>query len=265
MNDHMVVLTSLSPKENCRDRQQAALESWRAAGFHAVSLNPEAETGIIRKTYGSSAEVLAVDRLCSHGAGRQLVAVTDLIERSFEKNLHAAFLLNADIQLAREATGILGSFREGVTMIPRWEIDRTGELENCEMNPWGYDGVLLGPEMRGVFLCRAFGLGLPWWDYWIPFRALHLGYPVRVLQQPVAFHVRHAEQWNERDRARLAGKVWHEVGVPPWKRFWRKHLGPKKDRKFYGYHNHLAGHVRAIIREKAVFSGFHDGKAERPC
>ncbi len=133
-------------------------------------------------------------------------------------------------------------------MIPRWQMNRPGEFANAEMDPWGYDGVFLGPEMQGVFRNRAFGLGLPWWDYWIPFRALCLGHPVRILRKPMAFHEIHEEQWNEEDRARLAGEIWREVDVSPAKRFWRKHFGPKKERRIYGYHNHLAGHVREKLR-----------------
>ena len=245
------ILTSLSPNSSAVERQREALISWQKAGFRPISLNFPEEKSAIEASFSPWVEVKGVSEACLGCRGRHLVAVSDLIEASFQMNRgHAALVLNADIILGSEAPAVLGLPREGVTMIPRWQIHRPGEVANMEMDPWGYDGVLLTPETRGAFQNRAFGLGLPWWDYWIPFRALHLGHEVRILNQPLAFHVRHKEQWDEKDRARLAGEVWREVGVPPWKRFWRKHLGPKGERKNYGYHNHLAEHIRETISRK---------------
>ena len=226
------ILTSLSPNSSAVERQREALISWQKAGFRPVSLNFPEEKSAIEASFSPWVEVKGVSEVCTGSRGRRLVAVSDLIETSFEMNRgHAALVFNADIILRPEALAALGLPREGVTMIPRWQINRPGEVANAEMDPWGYDGVFLAPEMRGVFQNRSFGLGLPWWDYWIPFRALHRGNPVGILREPVAFHVRHEEQWNEDDRARLAGEVWREVDVPPWKRLWRKHFGPNNERK----------------------------------
>jgi hypothetical protein len=201
-------------------------------------------------------EVVGVSEACRGGNKRPLVAVADLIETSFARNEGKfSLVLNADILLAQSAGNHLSQKSKGVTIVPRWQIDRyesKGEMGKMERDPWGYDGVLLGPELRGVFLNRYFGLGLPWWDYWIPFRALHLGHRVQVLQEPLAFHVRHQELWNEKDRARLAGEMWKEVGVPPWKRIFRKNFGLKRERKNYGFHNHLAGHIREAIEAGAL-------------
>lgn len=247
----MVILTSLSPSQGSEVRQKRALESWREAGFQAVSLNPETEVDAISGTYHGLIKVVPTRFLSSHGAGRRLVAVADLIDQSYRRNQGAALILNADIILTPAAIRHFRPDATGVTMIPRWEVDDWPSHTEWELNPWGYDGALLGRELAGVFRNPAFGLGLPWWDYWLPFRALHLGIGVQIIGDPLAFHVRHKEIWDERDRARLAGSMWREVGVPPWKRLWRKQFGPKKERKIYGYHNHLAGHVRELIKNTA--------------
>ena len=110
-------------------------------------------------------EVVGVSQACRGRKKRPLVAVADLIETSFAKNEGKfSLMLNADILLFENAGTTLSQERRGVTMIPRWQIDRYesgGEMEKMERDPWGYDGVLLGPELRGVFLNRYFGLGLP--------------------------------------------------------------------------------------------------------
>jgi len=244
----LIIVTSLSPQPQAEERQALALQSWKRAGFLGVSLNLANEVATIRQGYGKFVEVVGVSQACGGRNIRPLVSVADLIETSFARNEGKfSLMLNADILLSENASIYLSQKPRAATMIPRWQINRPGEVANAEMDPWGYDGVFLAPEMRGVFRNRAFGLGLPWWDYWIPFRALHLGHQVDILREAVAFHVRHEEQWNEEDRARLAGEVWREVDVPPWKRLWRKHFGPKGERKIYGYHNHLAGHVRSVV------------------
>jgi len=246
------ILTSVSPQLAAEERQTAGLKSWEGAGFHGVSLNLPKEVETIRQRYGQFVEVVCVDQACRGRNKRPLVAVADLIETSFARNEGKfSLVLNADILLAENAGTTLSQEPRGVTMIPRWQIDHyesRGKMEKMERDPWGYDGVHLGPELRGVFLNRYFGLGLPWWDYWIPFRAIHLGHRIKILQEPLAFHVRHQELWDEKDRARLAGEMWKEVGVPPWKRLFREHFGLKGERKIYGYHNHLAGHIREAIQ-----------------
>jgi len=254
----MLILTSISPQLQAEERQAVALKSWKSAGFFGVSLNLTNEVGTIQQRYGEFVEVVGVDQECRGRNIRPLVSVADLIETSFARNEGKfSLMLNADIILAENAGATFSQEPRGVTMIPRWQIDcyeSRGEMEKMEKDPWGYDGVFLGSELREVFLNRYFGLGLPWWDYWIPFRALHLGHRVQVLNEPLAFHARHEERWNEKDRARLAGEIWKEVGVPPWKRLLRKNFGLKRERKNYGFYNHLAGHIREAIEAGALRS-----------
>jgi hypothetical protein len=249
-NKHLIIVTSISPQPQAEERQAVALKSWKSAGFLGVSLNLTDEVATIRQRYGQFVEVVGVDQACRGRNKRPLVAVADLIEASFAKNEgRFSLILNADIILAENIRTYLSQEARGVTMIPRWLVDSANQQEGGEKDPWGYDGVGLGSELRGIFTNRYFALGMPWRDYWIPFRALHLGHSVRILDEALAFHVRHQERWDEKDRARLAGEMWKEVGVSPWKRLWRKHFGPRKERKIYGYHNHLAGHVRENIKK----------------
>lgn len=249
----MVIVTSLSPRPNEEKRQRAALATWQTAGFRAISLNLASEMEQIRSLYSDLADVQPAETPSVKGASRPRVALADLIERSFERNQgEVGIVMNADLLLHPQAKPRLPAQPHGVTMLPRWQINHVGGEEAAEIDPWGYDGVLLGPELRGVFKNRSFGLGLPWWDYWIPFRALYLGHAIQVSPLPIAFHVRHDTRWSEEDRAELAGEVWREAGVPPWKRIFLRHFGPRHLRKIYGYHNHLAGHIRSTIQSHLV-------------
>lgn len=240
------IATSLSPAPEAREVQKSALQSWRKAGFSILSLNFPEEVGNLQREYGNLLEFVPARRSSPYAGQRRLMPVADLLEGAFQAGQGPAFVLNADIHLTPKAIRLEECPEDAVVMLPRWEIE-TLDSNRAEKNPWGWDGVVIGKQLKGKFSNLAFGLGLPWWDYWIPFRALHLGFRVLEVEDPIARHVRHPERWNEKDRARLAGEIWREVGVGPLKRLWRKHFGPKAFRRHYGYHNHLAGLIRETV------------------
>ena len=241
----VTIVTSLSPSSASREIQGLALESWRKAGFRSVSLNFPEEIEGLKGNYGSLTEFKTARRSSAYAGARKLVPVADLLEVSFEAGEGPAFVLNADIHLSKDASRLSLCPVDAVVLLPRWEVN-AASLAEAEKNPWGWDGVLVGRNLRGRFSNPSFGLGLPWWDYWIPFRALYLQADLFEPGERLATHVRHPEKWNERDREALTPEMWREVGVGPMRRFWMKNLGPKATRKHYGYHNHLAG----LIREK---------------
>jgi len=241
----VTIATSLSPAPASREIQKSALESWRAAGFRSVSLNFPDEIEGLKKDFGSLTEFRPAGRSSKFAGSRKLVPVADLLEASFEAGEGPAFILNADIHLSKESSRLSRCQANAVVLLPRWEVDAVS-AKDAEKNPWGWDGVLVGRSLRGRFSNPSFGLGLPWWDYWIPFRALYLKADLFEPGERLATHVRHPEKWNERDREAMTPEMWREVGVGTMRRFWMKNLGPKATRKHYGYHNHLAG----LIREK---------------
>ena len=56
-------------------------------------------------------------------------------------------------------------------------------------------------------LLERFAIGTPWWDYFLPILALHLGYPTKRIAQrvPYALHYSH--------EARFSQAVWESVGL----------------------------------------------------
>jgi len=240
------ISTSLSPAPEAQEVQKTALQSWRKAGFQILSLNFPSEIEDLKTQYGNLAEFATATRSSRYAGPRRLVPVADLVKAVFRASPGPALVLNADIHLTPEASRLAQCPEDAVVILPRWEVE-TLDSNQAEKNPWGWDGVVIGNQLKEKFTNPAFGLGLPWWDYWIPFRALHLGFRVLEPSDPLARHVRHAEKWDEKDRAVLAAEVWKEVGVGPLRRFWLRHLGPKASRKHYGYHNHLAGLIRETV------------------
>jgi len=246
----ITLCTSLSPQRERQTVQMEALISWVRHGFAVCSLNAPAEIAVLAD-FGSVCELVPFMPGPRDAQGRALVPVAKLLELSFDRNQgNQAWLLNSDLILdgGPEVIGPVGE--SDVVLIPRWDLD-TGN-RSAVSNPWGWDGVVLGKNLRGLFTNPRFMLGTPWWDYWVPFRALSRGFAVHCLVRRWAVHPVHPERWNERDRRRLAGQMWAEAGVGPLRRLWLRHFGPKKERKLYGYHNHLAGHIRDLVASRAL-------------
>jgi len=245
--------TSLSPRKEARSAQTLAVESWRARGWRVISLNRQEEAEVLRHDYAALAEIRTCGR-STPGKSRALVPVAELIQLGLaETQGQYAVILNADIQLVHPcpAKELLLRAGPGLTMIRRWEVGGPGDPWEGVPNPWGWDGAVIRGALANGFRNPKFLLGLPWWDYWLPGKALHLGWPVRCWEGRIALHPRHPELWSEHDRATLATEILREIGVGPWRRIWRRFLGPKALRKIYGYHNHLAGHVRTWVNTRA--------------
>lgn len=226
------------------------MRSWKAAGLRPVSLNPPGEIPELRRVYGDACEFREAHRTGTSATGRTLVPVADLLLLSARLDPgRYAMVMNADLQWAPGVpiAPLRQASRHAVSMIRRILVDPARPEEAGQPDPYGWDGVMLGPDLASSFACPDFLLGMPWWDYWIPARAIHLGLPLLLWEGRLALHPRHEEVWDERDRARLAPRVLAEIGRGPWSCRWRRWIGPKAERKIYRHPNHLAGFVRAFI------------------
>lgn len=244
------VCTSLSPSSGAQPAQLAALQSWQAAGLRPVSLNPEEEIPDLRRDYGNLCEFRVAHRTGQTPGGRRLIPVADLLLLAARLDGdRRCFVLNADLQLAAgvSAARLLEETGHAVGMIRRITIDPGRPGDPGKPDPYGWDGVVLGPDLAGHFTCPRFLLGQPWWDYWIPTRALHLKIPLILWEGRVALHPRHEEVWNEDERARLTPAVLSEMGRGPLACAWRRWFGPKAERKIYRHPNHLAGYIRERV------------------
>jgi hypothetical protein len=226
-------------------------ESWRVAGLVPVVLS------------GLPASLGGVNGVCTvpwekplAWHGRKLATMVDCLQVSDRLNeQRGALVLNADIYLGLGFPAVLDEAlaSEGPVLFTRWEIARWPETSNAQPNEFGWDGVWIPHAHLCHFQSHRLALGLPWWDYWIPYKALRLGLSLTVVSRKVCFHETHPEVWQEREQRELCSAVWKDLGYGP---IWRKlhHLfAPKAERKFYGYWNHLAGEIRRRIRKEARF------------
>lgn len=239
-------VTSLRP-EAVAGWMQA--ESWRDAGVVPVVLSE------LPASMGGPYAVHTVPwkrPLAWHG--RKLATVAECLQVSDRLNeQRGALVLNADLFLGPEFSAALSVAldSEGPSLFTRWEIARWPETSNARPNEFGWDGVWIPHAILHHFQSRQLAMGLPWWDYWIPYKTLRLGFPLTVVSRKVCFHQTHPEVWQEREQRELCAAVWKDLGYGPIRRKLHHLFAPKSERKIYGYWNHLSGEIRRRIRAGA--------------
>lgn len=194
MRERLFALTSLAPAADARARQQAAIQSWRAAGLEVRSFNHPCEIGALRAAY--DVEFVGVEQTTLAEFGRPYVPINAMLDWAFREQA-PVLLVNADIEL-RLAPFELYRLRmlgdAGLTYFVRHNHD--GSHERATPEPWGIDAFLFHGRHATGFADSFLSMGQPFWDYWLPLGFSALGRPVWAVESPVTFHQDHARSWS---------------------------------------------------------------------
>jgi hypothetical protein len=171
------LVTSLSL--NRQDRQHKCLASWRRFGLpiHAVATENQAEQLMqafpeVDDWHITLEQPNAWDR-------PYLVRIADHVALASESPI---LLINSDIEIRDKYQSLVEQWMQddSDTLVcgVRWE-HKKGSLKR-ELNPYGIDAFRILPSMVGHLEDAGFPIGLPGWDYWLPWE-LHLrGFKVRT-------------------------------------------------------------------------------------
>ncbi|MGE3474615.1 MAG: hypothetical protein AB7H70_02280 [Rhodospirillaceae bacterium] len=203
--------TSLVPGRDAA-LQSAAVNSWRAAGFHVLSVNGKAEADAIRAGY-PGIDVAAPAGTAERFAKKPVPYIHDML-----KALHAAIaasghdpaicvagLINADIYL-RDVAGLKSFIQreaQGALLCgPRVDVPGADHFAGYaptgrEVYSIGYDYFFLPGKFLDDYAESPFCMGMPFWDYWFPLVTLLRGKPIKTLNSPVALHVSHETRWDD--------------------------------------------------------------------
>lgn len=203
--------TSLVPGRD-RALQAAALASWRAAGFEAISVNGASEAEAVRAEH-PGVTVIPVSATAERFAKKPVPYIHDLL-----KALRAAVaahghapgaatvgIINADIYF-RDVPGladfIAHEARDSLVCGPRVDVPDMSALagyrpDGRETYAVGYDYFFMPDTLLDAFTDGPFCMGMPFWDYWLPLTALLQGHPLKTLAAPVALHVGHTTRWDD--------------------------------------------------------------------
>jgi len=198
-SNKMMIATSVPPQISRRIRgvefgpawQRACLNSWKAEGFHVVSLNAKAEVAALE----SFAPMLEIVEL---PGGRQRPRIRDFLEVIANSHCGVAGIANADCflipgtrlgeRLCRNLDGLVMAERLNIS---QWTMSPTGR--HC----FGFDAFFCNPKMlASADFDDKWLIGDTWWDYWFPL-SLHLaGVRLKTLPAPLIAHLDHEQGWD---------------------------------------------------------------------
>lgn len=192
----ITVATSIAPKGI--EKQQRAVDSWQALGFHVVSLNTPEEIAELRAQF-PQVEFVAVSRHGKQLAGKPYVFLDDVLSHLRDAGgSRICGIVNSDIILRAgpELPAYLrGEADGGLVYGSRVDIRSAGDAEG-QVYHRGFDFFFFDKAVIDRLPKTDFMLGVPWWDYWVPVGLQLAGVPIRRLDSRIAFHVWHTTNYS---------------------------------------------------------------------
>lgn len=192
----ITVVTSLVPRNI--ENQRHALSTWQQAGFKVISLNTDQELSLLRPHFPEF-EFVVPPRDASKKYHKPYIYFDDVLKYLLKHNSNLCGIINSDIYLLNPDLPDLlfhetpGSLLYGA----RIDINSFNELPG-HMNVWGFDYFFFDKRIVSYYPPEEFCLGLPWWDYWTPLIPVKHKLPVKKIITPVAYHIIHPINYEEK-------------------------------------------------------------------
>lgn len=189
----MRIITSFGPKR--LEHQRFCLQSWLDRGCTVVAVQTHEETETVRQQF-PEAEVVGTDFVGDVFGKPNHVRISALLQQCLQQ---PGLILNSDIhllstrdQMARDWTPDSRHFKIGI----RWEQHpKTGQ---AKLLKYGIDAFLITPEIAQNTPDIGMALGVPVWDYWLPFHAVtRLGKRLVTKKTDGLRHVAHVQNWHQ--------------------------------------------------------------------
>lgn len=254
--EKILLATSIAPFDI--ENQQLAVQSWIEAGFDVVSCNSISEMERIRR-YFPNIKFVPLDRDASATKGKPLVYVYDVLQTLKKSGRKVCGIINSDIHLRNIDDGLYhflyGEASNALIYAHRYDIDKPGDKNGTEFI--GLDLFLFSAELIDSYGDEDLVMGGAAWDYWMVFIARHFGHSAKLLRNPIAYHIRHRQTWNDEGDYDLKRKIA------------LKHLGEASARGANQINNAVFENTQTAmffdaISDKTVFvlfSGLADEKA----
>ena len=200
-------ITSLSPNPARLARQLYCVQSWLDVGVDVICVNTPEE---IASLYFPPGVVVVASSDLSSGCERKTQRISALINVGIETG-KPFFLINSDIEVHGHTEVIQQALdaSDKLTIGIRYNYD--GEKE-AEREQWGLDLFGMTPELAKTLPSMSFGIGLPVWDYWVPYHFRCLKVAFHWINFPFLFHQSHAVHWSQADWRAGADALRDEYG-----------------------------------------------------
>jgi hypothetical protein len=214
----MEFVTTINPNSRY-ERQRDCVNSWIKLGATVSSLQLPSE---IQKVYELFPDVNVLVASPRKGVwSKETPSINSLIKHYKDKEV---LLVNSDIKLAYQNQKEFESYfnhqeQNVLTCGIRYGIAQNGRHT---FNPYGIDVFRFFPGMLRALPETDFCLGVPGWDYWIPFYlCTALKFKLRTYFHTQIEHLEHEDRWNDTDQStahRIIEKEcnWHRTKVTKW-------------------------------------------------
>jgi hypothetical protein len=178
------------------------LDSWRAAGFDAISVNGPAETEQLRG--------LDLPVAFHAGAGDGKPRIGAILGAIRESGTRFACIINSDCKIVNYP-GLAANLKAHMdgTVVLAWRVDLGLDL-NPTSQRGGFDAFFCDTKVIPRDDC-GFSIAEPWWDHWFPLACEMSGAKLETLAVPLLTHIAHPEQWNEQTFIRAGHRFWGEL------------------------------------------------------
>lgn len=222
----ITLYTSISPRNTTA--QQDSAYNWKRNGFGVASLNSKEEIDTIADRF-PGVVFQQTDCTLETQYGKPYVSLSAMVNACANSS-HYSGIINSDIRFIAQASAesvlanalLSEESRNTLYLCSRIEIsnlcsqsdfDKAGRglpvIADGNVYTYGFDAIFARTEvweqlsaLIGSHSC--YGLGVPWWDYYLPWKALTAGIQLRMIHPPIISHFYHPAQYSE--------EIWIGVG-----------------------------------------------------
>lgn len=187
----MRILTSFSPSRI--PHQQMCAESWLRAGCSVTAVQTEGESAVMSQ-YFPQAKFVETDLVGDLFGKPHLPRIAAFFPLAAEC---PALLLNSDIEIVGSAERFLSDYSPVPNTLVcgvRWDMHpRTKVTKPIR---YGIDAFLLTPEIAANTPDVGMTIGVPVWDYWLPYHCVtRLGMRLKTNKGQGLRHTVHEQNW----------------------------------------------------------------------
>jgi len=231
MTGRVTIATSIAPKELAK--QKRAIQSWLDLGFEVISLNIHKELELLQPEF-PDVKFVPAGRNGTRLAGKPYVFVDDVLAALQKTACRVVGIVNSDIEL-RANPQLVDYLHQAATgsFICASRIDvAQAEDSDGKLYHRGFDSFFFDQSIVDRLSKTKFMLGVPWWDYWFPYAVIEQGIPVKRLETPLAYHLRHEINYNSGHMIRFGDEFVSHCGNADFAELFRQCAGtPLENRR----------------------------------
>lgn len=191
----MLTITSISPTHKNKDIQAKCIQSWIELGMEVCSVNSPDETKELKELY-PNVQFYSTDRTLEKTFGKPYVQISAIIDICKTLKGDEFCIINSDIELITDKDTIERISKEMVnSLVMANRVNHNGNYTGTQYLA-GIDVFFIHKRFLPHFPQCLHGLGMTFVDYFIPYSAIKSGISTVFIEQSIAYHLNHEQQWS---------------------------------------------------------------------